>query len=82
MTKTFKICLKEKLILFYDWNILDLFRETVDTFGAVDIVLNSAGVVLLEEWGKMIRYPHPYESKYLFSTREGKKAIEYKVNAC
>lgn len=36
-------------------NILNLFRETVNTFGAIDIVSNNAWVVLLEEWEKMIQ---------------------------
>lgn len=35
--------------------VKDLFKGTVDTFGAIDIVFNNAGVGLLEDWEKVIQ---------------------------
>lgn len=33
----------------------DLFKGTVETFGAIDIVINNAGVGILEDWEKVIQ---------------------------
>lgn len=36
-------------------NVSDLFKGTVDTFGAIDIVFNNAGVTASEDWEKVIQ---------------------------
>lgn len=36
-------------------DVSDLFKGTVETFGAIDIVINNAGVGILEDWEKVIQ---------------------------
>lgn len=47
-------------------NVSDLFKGTVDTFGAIDIVFNNAGVAASEDWEKVIQINQVFKHWSLF----------------